>query len=347
MMEDMEKTAIGTIESTQMMTAPGAEATQYAANVECPVCHTPNPPSETYCIDCGFLLASDPVAAGEVEETPSLGTLVTADGTREFPLKPGQNAVGRQDADILLMHSTVSRRHAVVTVEDGKVFVEDLGSTNGTTVDGRKLEPNERVELSDGREVVFGSQALRLQGIGCQVSGDGESQSSEDETPHEPEDAASIAPSPGAEGWGEGAVPEPNEEEATPSPLAGEGWGEGDAEAEQSPEPSSDAQEPDEPKAAPAAVLVGTAGDLRFDLCPGTLSVGRRDGNDIVIPDPYASGRHAEISVKDDGFTVTDLGSTNGTMVNGVKLEPNAPREVQIGDEITFGQTVFRIEAVA
>ncbi len=64
---DMDKTAIGVMdagEATQMMSAPAANATQMAMNVDCPVCHTPNPPSETYCIDCGFLLSSAPIGRG-------------------------------------------------------------------------------------------------------------------------------------------------------------------------------------------------------------------------------------------------------------------------------------------
>ncbi|MGB9619785.1 MAG: FHA domain-containing protein, partial [Armatimonadota bacterium] len=96
----------------------------------------------------------------EIPESPGVGSLVTADGAREFALKPGENTVGRADADVLLSHNTVSRKHAVITVEDGKVYLEDVGSTNGTTVAGRKLEPGEKAELTDGVEVVFGSQAL-------------------------------------------------------------------------------------------------------------------------------------------------------------------------------------------
>jgi len=62
------------------------------------------------------------------------------------------------------------------------------------------------------------------------------------------------------------------------------------------------------------------------------------------MPDPYCSGRHADLTFADGKFTLTDVGSTNGTLVNGVKLEIDAPREVQEGDEITLGRTVFRLE---
>ena len=323
MTDDMDKTSSLQVsipggmdggEATQMMPQPGIEATQLVANVDCPVCHTPNPPSETYCIDCGFMLSSEPVEAGETPETPQVGSLVTSDGTREFALKPGESTVGRQDADVLLAHNTVSRKHATITVEDGKVYVEDAGSTNGTTVAGRKLDAGERVELADGAEVVFGSQALRLK------SGEGEA-------PAEPEST---------DEHGSTQI-ESGEGEAPAEPVAP---GEAEAEVEDSlPEPPTPISQP------PAARLVCADGSLAFDLCDGTMTIGRREGNDIVIPDPYCSGSHAEIRIEDGAFTITDLGSTNGTLVNGVKLDPNSPREVQPGDEITLGRTVFKIEA--
>ena len=135
---DSEKTAIGVQmpdDTTQMVAEPAAEATQLAANVDCPVCHTANPPSETYCIDCGFLLTEQPLEVAEMPEVAAVGKLVTSDGAREFALKTGENTVGRENADILLVHNTVSRAHAQITVEEGHVYVEDLGSTNGTTLD--------------------------------------------------------------------------------------------------------------------------------------------------------------------------------------------------------------------
>jgi pSer/pThr/pTyr-binding forkhead associated (FHA) protein len=63
-----------------------------------------------------------------------------------------------------------------------------------------------------------------------------------------------------------------------------------------------------------------------------------------MVPDPYCSGRHADLVAEDDKLVLTDVGSTNGTFVNGVRLEPNVPREVAAGDEITFGQTAFTVE---
>ncbi len=355
---DMEKTQIGITtddERTQMVSAPAGNATQMAMSIECPVCRTSNPPSETYCIDCGFLLASAPVAAGEVAEVPSTGKLVSTDGTREFPLNPGANTVGRENADVLLSHNTVSRKHATITVENGHAYAEDAGSTNGTAVSGTKIAPGERTELTNGCEVMFGSLTLKYEAPAQAAPAEAEAPAEEaseptqmisteapaEETPtQEPssepteqlfdlEPVASETPSPGGEGWGEGTASE------TPSP-GGEGLGEG-ATAE-SPSPGGEG-------AACVGKLVAKDGSMSFDIRPGTSKVGRRDGeNDIVIPDPYCSGRHADLSCAAGAFTLTDIGSTNGTMVNGVKLEAYTPHEIHAGDEITLGRTTYRLE---
>jgi pSer/pThr/pTyr-binding forkhead associated (FHA) protein len=90
--------------------------------------------------------------------------------------------------------------------------------------------------------------------------------------------------------------------------------------------------------------LVSKDGAYSFDIHAGTNTVGRREtDNDIVIPDPYCSGRHADLAFAEGKFTLTDVGSTNGTFVNGVKLDANAPRDLVEGDEITLGRTVFAI----
>jgi pSer/pThr/pTyr-binding forkhead associated (FHA) protein len=297
-----DKTAIGAFNDeskTQLVSQPGAEATQYAANIECPVCKTPNPPSETYCTDCGFLLGSEAPSMFEVTEPPFAGMLVTPDGIREFTLKPGENTIGRENADVLLTHNTVSRKHAKITIAGGRALIEDLGSTNGTLVSGRKLNVGEQIELTDGSEVEFGSVVLKYKAADFQ-------------TPTCDEDEVSSAHS-----------------EETPIDE----------------ETASSVVEDSQVEAKPIARLVSTNSSMVFDLFDGKYAIGRRQGaNDIVVSDPYASGRHADLVVEEGMFTITDVGSTNGTLVNGVKLEPQVARQVQPGDEITIGQTVFVIE---
>lgn len=68
-----------------------------------------------------------------------------------------------------------------------------------------------------------------------------------------------------------------------------------------------------------------------------------REGVDIVLPDPEASRRHAAIREHGDGIAIEDLGSTNGTFVNGEKVQGVKP--LSDGDTIRIGNTVLRLQA--
>jgi pSer/pThr/pTyr-binding forkhead associated (FHA) protein len=103
-------------------------------------------------------------SAAMVEALPdasSLPRLVDSTG-REFPLNPGVNSVGREGTDVLIQDGTVSRRHAQLTLEGSQLTVEDLGSTNGTSVAGRKLASGESAVAYSGDTVKFGNIILTL-----------------------------------------------------------------------------------------------------------------------------------------------------------------------------------------
>jgi predicted component of type VI protein secretion system len=81
-------------------------------------------------------------------------------------------------------------------------------------------------------------------------------------------------------------------------------------------------------------------GDEKYPLeGRGPWSVGRSQENDIVINDPNVSRRHARISRSDGGFVVEDLGSTNGTLLDGAPIDRE---RIEGGDELTFGQSMAR-----
>ena len=117
-------------------------ATQMGALISCAVCRSSNSALETYCVECGFLLASAP---GQVEE-PESGegseqfSLVESGTGRRFPLRAGTNTVGRESSDILLMDGTVSRRHANVTVS-GDQITEQF-DVEGIVLDDQDLRQN-------------------------------------------------------------------------------------------------------------------------------------------------------------------------------------------------------------
>src|SRR4051812_3715594 len=63
--------------------------------------------------------------------------------------------------------------------------------------------------------------------------------------------------------------------------------------------------------------------DARIEVAPAALRIGGRPGNQVVLTDSYASGDHAEVIRERGKRCVRDLGSTNGTCLNG---QPIAPR---------------------
>ncbi|HUQ42285.1 MAG TPA: FHA domain-containing protein [Candidatus Limnocylindrales bacterium] len=73
-----------------------------------------------------------------------------------------------------------------------------------------------------------------------------------------------------------------------------------------------------------------------------TNTMGRDAGNDIALPDEAASARHATLEAKDGEWWIEDLGSTNGTLVNGVRIDRR--ERIRPGDEIAIGRVAMRLE---
>ena len=88
--------------------------------------------------------------------------------------------------------------------------------------------------------------------------------------------------------------------------------------------------------------LVSFNGEQSFELQHGrSLVVGRGVASDIAIYDPTISRRHAELTVAADGVQVKDLGSSNGTCINGSRV---AAGRLQPNDSITFGKVLFQLK---
>jgi hypothetical protein len=93
------------------------------------------------------------------------------------------------------------------------------------------------------------------------------------------------------------------------------------------------------PDGAHASVVVREDGGERMvALSSDTVTIGRLADCDVVLKDKGASRKHAQLKRRDGTWTLTDLGSTNGTRLNGQTVQS---RELSDGDTITIGTTVI------
>jgi hypothetical protein len=102
------------------------------------------------------------------------------------------------------------------------------------------------------------------------------------------------------------------------------------------------------PRTATARLVVEKSPALRegsdLVLNSAPLTMGRDAANDVELRgDDFASAEHARFEPRRDGVWLTDVGSTNGTFVNGVRLE--RPRKLAPGDMIRIGSTDLRFDA--
>ena len=96
--------------------------------------------------------------------------------------------------------------------------------------------------------------------------------------------------------------------------------------------------------------LVGTAGSYSgaiFPLSGSAVDIGRDPNNGVPLPnDTNSSRRHATIVLDQGQYSLIDNNSSNGTFLNGVRIQSSAPQPLRSGDEVQVGMTRFRFEAV-
>jgi two-component system cell cycle response regulator len=91
-------------------------------------------------------------------------------------------------------------------------------------------------------------------------------------------------------------------------------------------------------------VTVGLAGQIarRFEFAKPEVVIGRLEGCDLQLPSPEVSSRHAMLFVQQGKVIVRDMGSTNGTHVNGQQLQ--RPMLVRPVDVIRVGPYLLQVE---
>lgn len=95
-----------------------------------------------------------------------------------------------------------------------------------------------------------------------------------------------------------------------------------------------------EPARATAVLVISDGREVTLGEAP--VVIGRLSECDITIEDPNISRRHATVTILDGSYRITDLGSTNGTKVNGARI--SSQYDLADGDEITVGLFSIRFE---
>ena len=251
----------------------------------------------------------------------------------------GRVSIGRADSnDIMMKERNVSRQHAAFDFEREGAWVEDLGSYNGLFVNGERRV--ERVALRVGDVVTVGDFLLEVQGEVL------------------PEAKHEETTNPGMMLAGEPTNPgfTLDSDEAIVTMESGQFRAMTDDDI--------DVAEPAAPKIEKTAIirmdadiseikstkvdtfeevagfLMGT-GDWRgheFAVQTSELVIGRTDDSDIVLNHRSVSARHAMLMTRHGRSRLLDLGSSNGTLVNG---ETYADVELQSGDRVQLGHTTF------
>ena len=104
------------------------------------------------------------------------------------------------------------------------------------------------------------------------------------------------------------------------------------------------------PQAGPLAVFSVAAGPRYGEQIPvpqPVVVIGRGAGCDVVVDDDSVSAQHARLEFDLGAWRITDLGSTNGTAIEGVKLAPDVPTPLPYGSTVRFGGVKLQFREVA
>lgn len=250
---------------------------------------------------------------------------------KEWPIDAGQTFIGRSEgANIPLFGDpNIAPMHACIVRQAGGAYVlADGGSPAGTYLDGQRIQ---QAPLYNGAQIQVGSYALLflMKHGAAPVRG-----------PEQFNQAYAIQGS--SPGQPVGAAPAGYPAAPPPGSL----YGSAPAPAMPAPSGAFAAQQPTvafSPAQSGGFALVGADGPLVGRRYPvrAAIELGRESAAIPMSFDTGASRRHASVAPGPAGLTVSDLGSTNGTFVNGHRVQT---ANVGPGDLIRIGATTFRVE---
>ncbi|MBN1421010.1 MAG: FHA domain-containing protein [Planctomycetes bacterium] len=258
--------------------------------------------------------------------------LIEGGRPREFPLA-GTLTIGRAPGnDLILSDRKASRHHARIEQIADAWYLTDLDSSNGTFLNGMRVTEESR--LSPGDRIAIGDATLHFGEIRAEEEAPApgmEPTPVPEPVPHRPSEPPRPA------GAGDGAEDRADE--------AGEG-AEEEEDLDIEVEPVQDEEVRPAPSDAPgsgaaAIFLEAKAGSLtgkRIPLAAFPFTVGRAPDSDLQLPDARTSHAHARLLREGPRVFVEDRGSTNGTWVNGEKVQR---AELLPGDDLLIGASRF------
>ncbi len=218
--------------------------------------------------------------------------------------------IGRREGDLTLDDPLVSGRHCNLFFRGGEWIVQDLGSTNGTMVEGRLVR---ETAVRPGQEVSVGSTRLVLLTEGEEDAPDGSAAAAPAEEQVAAQELAWLL-----------------DEELAEQPV---GSGASDVIGQELRLPPG--------VVAHLEVVAGQDMGRVYRFLRGNVNIGRRAG-EVPLSDGEVSRRHAVVEVFGrDMVFLRDLGSTNGTYHNGRRM---AVARIHHGDTIGVGKTVLKLD---
>ncbi|WP_329465925.1 ABC transporter ATP-binding protein/permease [Streptomyces sp. NBC_01431] len=258
------------------------------------------------------------------------GSTWTLDASRSYTL--GRDPQG----DLVVDDARVSWRHATISWSGRSWVIEDHGSTNGTYVQGQRIH---QMEIGPGSAVHLGNATdgprLNLSGAAAAAY-----------APPASAQQAQAAPvqQPQQGGWAQQQQQPQPPQQAQQAQVPQQSW--------QQPQPPQAQQQPPQPQfpqqggAAGAPPAYGDRSPTTFHhLSLGrVMRIGRALENELVVSDLQVSRHHAEFHATPDGrMEIRDLGSHNGTYVNGQPVAKSGSQLLAPNDIVGVGHSTFRI----
>jgi len=268
-----------------------------------------------------------------------------------------ETVLGRDEsANIVLAdpRGELSRRHARIRLSGGEVVLEDLGSTNGTFVNGRRVDGYHALQAGD--EIKIGSFALEfasaLDSDVTRARAIPERPGGPEAPEAQPTRARAIPKAPGGQQAPEAPQAQPTRARAIPKGREAQPTRARATLAEpQTTRARATVQPAPLPRREPTYAPPGSDGELMILSGPGagataavlggSATIGREPECDLQVLDSEVSRLHAKVTVRDGAAFLDDLHSSNGTYVNGERMLERTT--LAPGDRIQIGEATIEL----